>query len=128
MKRVIQGLLVATVLFLLPAAAMARPYGHGGGGWHGGYGGAGGGWHGGYRWQGGPGWTARVAPPIARWEVRPRIPAPGYAWAPGYWGWNGGAYGWVDGYWMAPNPGYTWEPAHWVRWGYSWRFVPGHWC
>ena len=38
-------------------------------------------------------------------NVAPPEPAPGYLWAPGYWGWNNGLYVWNGGYW-GPHIGF----------------------
>jgi OmpA-OmpF porin, OOP family len=40
-----------------------------------------------------------LAPPDARFESAPP-PRAGYAWQPGYWGWQRGGYVWVQGQWL----------------------------
>jgi hypothetical protein len=69
----------------------------------------------------------QVAPPAPRVVV---VPAErrGYAWAPGYWRWNGHEHVWVEGRWIRERRGEHWVPAHWEesRHGY-WHFEEGHW-
>ena len=38
-----------------------------------------------------------IGPPPPPMVVQPVAPAPGYVWAPGYYGWNGYQYIWVSG-------------------------------
>jgi hypothetical protein len=68
-----------------------------------------------------------VRPPAPRVVVVP-APRAGYAWAPGYWRWNGRSHLWVDGKWIREQRGKHWVPAHWEegRRGY-WHFEAGHW-
>ncbi len=70
-----------------------------------------------------------VAPPAPR-PIAPPPPRAGYAWAPGFWRWDGPRHrhAWVDGHWERVRAGYAYRPAHWVRRGPDWRFVPGHWA
>jgi hypothetical protein len=66
-------------------------------------------------------------PPAPRYEV---VPAPrhGYAWAPGYWAWNGHRHVWVGGHWERMRRHYArYEPAHWQPGPGGWVFIPGHW-
>jgi WXXGXW repeat (2 copies) len=67
-----------------------------------------------------------VRPPPERVLV---VPAPrrGYAWAPGYWRWNGRRHVWVEGRWVRERPGYHWVPAHWEERHNRWHFEDGHW-
>jgi WXXGXW repeat (2 copies) len=51
------------------------------------------------------GLSITVAPPALPVYAQPAIPAPGYLWTPGYWGWGGGAYAWHAGYW-GPHVGF----------------------
>jgi hypothetical protein len=66
-------------------------------------------------------------PPAPRYEV---VPAPrhGYAWAPGYWAWNGHRHIWIGGHWERVRRDYArYEPAHWQPGPGGWVFIPGHW-
>ncbi|MCW5570832.1 MAG: YXWGXW repeat-containing protein [Steroidobacteraceae bacterium] len=67
-----------------------------------------------------------VRPPPPRVVV---VPAPrrGYAWAAGFWRWDGHRHVWVDGQWMRARRGWTWAPAHWVERRGRWHFEPGVW-
>ena len=56
----------------------------------------------------------RVAPPPEQVEVVPPLP-PGYAWAPGYWGWHGDRYIWVHGRSIYQRQGYRWAPDRWEQ-------------
>lgn len=67
-----------------------------------------------------------IGPPPPPVVVVPQ-PMPGYAWAPGYWGWNGYQYVWVEGNWLPARPGYAWVPDRWERRGPNWHHVHGHW-
>ncbi|MEO6688359.1 MAG: YXWGXW repeat-containing protein [Dokdonella sp.] len=69
--------------------------------------------------------TVDVAPPPAR--IERVIVRPGYAWAPGYWRWNGVHHVWIDGVWIAARPGRRYVPAAWVRIGPAWHFHRGLW-
>src|SRR5258708_26159547 len=55
------------------------------------------------------GLTIGTPPPAPVYEV---VPAPrvGYAWAPGYWHWEGSRHSWHAGYWMPERRGYHWVP------------------
>jgi hypothetical protein len=64
-------------------------------------------------------------PPLIVEEVPP--PRVGYAWAPGYWGWNGHKHVWHNGYWMHGRPGYVWAPHRWEQRGDRWYFSGGRW-
>jgi WXXGXW repeat (2 copies) len=67
-----------------------------------------------------------VRPPAARFE---RVPPPrhGYLWAPGYWGWEGGAHVWIGGHWEAERAGFRFIQARWELVGAEWVFYPGYW-
>jgi hypothetical protein len=67
-----------------------------------------------------------VAPPAARVEVVP-APRAGFVWAPGYWGWRGGAHVWIGGRWIAERPGWHWVPDRWEQRGDRWHYWRGHW-
>lgn len=68
-----------------------------------------------------------AAPPVPVVEAPPPPPAPGYAWTPGYWSWNGASYIWVPGAYAVAQPGAYWVPARYVPVGASFGFVAGHW-
>jgi hypothetical protein len=67
-----------------------------------------------------------VAPPEPRVEVVPE-PRPGYVWAPGYWGWRGGAHVWIGGHWIGERRGYHWVPDRWEQRGDHYHYWKGHW-
>lgn len=67
-----------------------------------------------------------LAPPARQTELVPAIPA-GYAWAPGYWGWNGDRYVWVRGRQIVQREGYRWEPDRWEQRDRAFHRVGGHW-
>jgi hypothetical protein len=68
-----------------------------------------------------------VRPPEPRVVV---VPAErhGYAYAPGYWRWNGHKHVWVDGRYLKEKHGKHWVAAHWEegRHGY-YHLEEGHW-
>jgi hypothetical protein len=68
-----------------------------------------------------------VAPPPLQVEVVPPMRV-GYAWAPGYWNWDGGRHVWVGGRWLHERPGYHWVGETWVQRGPHWHFQRGHWA
>ena len=49
--------------------------------------------------------SVAIAPPLIPVYEQPLIPASGYIWVPGYWGWDGGYYAWYPGYW-GPRVGF----------------------
>src|SRR6202047_4761253 len=58
-------------------------------------------------------------PPLLPIYEQPILPADGYLWAPGYWGYDYSAndYYWVPGTWVyPPQPGFLWTPGSW-GWG-----------
>lgn len=71
---------------------------------------------------------APVAPPAPVYEVVPAVPAPGYVWVPGYWGWNHDRYVWVRGRYVVGRPGYAWVPDRWDNRGGRWHHLQGHWA
>ena len=59
--------------------------------------------------------TGNASPPpeLPVYE-QPPIPAPGYVWAPGYWGIGPVGYYWVPGTWVLPPAvGLLWTPGYW---------------
>ena len=67
-----------------------------------------------------------IAPPAPRYEAVPVI-APGYVWAPGYWGWNGDRHIWVRGRTIVQRVGYRWEPDRWEQRDRAYYRHPGRW-
>ena len=68
-----------------------------------------------------------VAPPPPQVEYVGPVPAAGYVWLGGYWGWRGASHYWVSGHWEAQRPGHYWVPHGWVREGSGWRQNQGRW-
>jgi hypothetical protein len=67
-------------------------------------------------------------PPPLRYEVRPRMPGPGYAWSDGYWNVAGGRYVWAPGAWRRPPySGAYWEHPHYDHYDRGWAYHEGHW-
>lgn len=66
------------------------------------------------------------APPPPRVE---RVPGDrrGYAWAPGYWNWQGRRHVWVKGHWVRARPGYAYRPHAWVERDGRWQLQRGRW-
>jgi len=72
---------------------------------------------------------AGAPPPLVR-EVQPPMPAYGYSWTPGYWGWNPVQYDyyWVPGVWVLPPAiGLLWTPPWWGWVGGVYVLTPGYW-
>lgn len=67
-----------------------------------------------------------LAPPGPQFEAVP-VMAPGYAWAPGYWGWHTDRYVWVRGRQIVERPGYRWEPDRWENRGGNYYRHAGTW-
>jgi hypothetical protein len=68
------------------------------------------------------------APPPPIVEVQPPMPAPGYLWIGGYYGWGGGRYFWHGGYWgHAPYGYHRWYGGYWRAGPRGRFFVRGHW-
>lgn len=67
-----------------------------------------------------------IAPPPPRFES---VPAPrhGYAWAPGYWNWDGNRHVWLSGHWEPSRDGYRYQRSEWVRDQDGYRLEPGAW-
>ena len=69
-----------------------------------------------------------VAPPPLRYEVRPPMPGPGYAWVYGYWFWSGGRYEWRHGVWQRPPyAGAYWAHPHYDHYRQGWAYHEGYW-
>jgi hypothetical protein len=72
--------------------------------------------------------TAQEAPPPLPDYEQPPIPAEGYLWTPGYWGYGGGGYFWVPGTWVQPpTVGVLWTPGYWGFAGGAYGFHAGYW-
>jgi hypothetical protein len=72
--------------------------------------------------------VVRVAPPAARYEVRPVAPSPHHFWVHGYWGYHPQrGYEWRTGRWESPRPGYSWEESRWDHHDGRWELHEGHW-
>jgi len=67
-----------------------------------------------------------IAPPAPQYEVVPMI-APGYVWAPGYWGWSGERHVWVRGRSIVQREGYVWAPDRWEQRDRGYYRSAGHW-
>jgi len=67
-----------------------------------------------------------IAPPAPQYEVVPNI-APGYVWAPGYWGWTGDRHVWIRGRAIAQRQGYNWAPDRWEHRDGGYYRAAGHW-
>ncbi len=67
-----------------------------------------------------------VAPPAPRYEV---VPAPryGYAWAPGFWRWEGRRHVWEQGRWIEARPGFFWVADRWETRDGRHHFESGRW-
>jgi hypothetical protein len=70
--------------------------------------------------------SINIAPPAPQYEVVP-VMAPGYAWAPGYWGWSGERHVWVRGRPIMQREGYRWEPDRWEQRGSGYYRTVGNW-
>ena len=66
------------------------------------------------------------APPPPRFESVPQ-PRRGYAWAPGYWNWDGQRHVWAAGQWQQERNGQQYQRAEWVRDNNNWRLNRGGW-
>ena len=67
-----------------------------------------------------------VAPPAPRYEVVP-TPRSGYAWAPGYWRWEGERHVWAQGRWIEARPGSYWVADRWEARDGRHYYESGHW-
>ena len=70
--------------------------------------------------------SINIAPPAPQYEVVP-VMAPGYIWAPGYWGWTGERHVWVRGRTIMQRDGYRWEPDRWEQRGSRYYRTAGYW-
>jgi hypothetical protein len=71
--------------------------------------------------------VAPSAPPAPQVEVIPVAPGPYYAWAPGYWSWNG-RWIWIGGHYISrPRPNAVYVGGHWGRHGHGYVWVGGGW-
>jgi len=69
-----------------------------------------------------------IAPPPLPVYVQPPIPAPGYLWTPGYWGYGEAGYYWVPGVWVRPPAvGLLWTPGYWGFAGGVYGWHVGYW-
>jgi len=67
-----------------------------------------------------------IAPPAPQHEVVPAV-APGYVWAPGYWGWSGERHVWIRGRPIAQREGFRWDADRWDQRDGRYERVAGHW-
>lgn len=67
-----------------------------------------------------------IAPPAPQYEFVPAM-APGYIWAPGYWGWSGERHVWVRGRTIIQRQGYAWAPDRWEQRNNGYYRSAGHW-
>jgi hypothetical protein len=69
-----------------------------------------------------------IAPPPLPVYIQPPIPAPGYLWTPGYWGYGVAGYYWVPGVWVRPPAvGLLWTPGYWGFVGGAYTWHAGYW-
>ena len=67
-------------------------------------------------------------PPPLRYEVRPAMPGPGYAWNEGYWEPYQGRYRWHAGVWaQPPYAGGTYVHPHYDHYPDGWHMHEGYW-
>ena len=72
--------------------------------------------------------SVNLAPPALPVYVQPALPAPGYLWTPGYWGYGDAGYYWVPGVWvLPPSPGLLWTPGYWGYAGGVYGWNGGYW-
>ncbi len=72
--------------------------------------------------------SVQVEPPALPVYVQPPIPAEGYLWTPGYWGYGSANYYWVPGLWVQPPMiGVLWTPPYWGWAGGNYLFHGGYW-
>jgi hypothetical protein len=72
--------------------------------------------------------SVSIGPPVLPIYAPPPIPAPGYLWTPGYWGYADEGYYWVPGTWvMAPAVGLLWTPGYWGWHGGMYAWNAGYW-
>ena len=66
------------------------------------------------------------APPPARYEAAPAARR-GYAWAPGYWNWNGRRHVWTQGHWKRSRAGHYYQRPQWRQSNNGWHLNRGGW-
>jgi hypothetical protein len=70
-------------------------------------------------------------PPANIDEVPPgdRPQGAGYAWVPGYWGWDADRndFVWISACWRVAPPNMDWVPGYWTPVTGGWEWVPGFW-
>jgi hypothetical protein len=72
--------------------------------------------------------SVAIAPPALPVYVQPPLPAPGYLWTPGYWGYGDAGYYWVPGVWVRPPAvGLLWTPGYWGFAGGFYGWHGGYW-
>src|SRR5580693_3781851 len=72
--------------------------------------------------------SVHVAPPVLPVYEQPPLPAPGYLWTPGYWGYGEAGYYWVPGVWaQPPRVGVLWTPGYWGFVGGAYGWHAGYW-
>src|SRR5262245_56296623 len=72
--------------------------------------------------------SVTIEPPALPVYEQPPIPAPGYIWTPGYWGWGEEGYYWVPGTWVEPPAvGLLWTPGYWALRGATYIWHAGYW-
>jgi hypothetical protein len=72
--------------------------------------------------------SVNFAPPALPVYVQPPLPAPGYLWTPGYWGYGDAGYYWVPGVWVQPpTVGFLWTPGYWGFAGGFYGWHGGYW-
>ena len=68
------------------------------------------------------------APPALPVYEQPPLPAPGFIWTPGYWGYGDAGYYWVPGVWVhPPSVGLLWTPGYWGFAGGVYGWHAGYW-
>lgn len=70
--------------------------------------------------------NVNIAPPAPQYEIVPNV-APGYVWAPGYWGWTGDRHVWIRGRSIVQRTGYNWAPDRWEHGDKGYYRTAGHW-
>jgi hypothetical protein len=70
--------------------------------------------------------NVNIGPPPLQYEIVPAM-APGYVWAPGYWGWTGERHVWVRGRSIVQRTGYIWAPDRWEQRNSGYFRNAGHW-
>jgi hypothetical protein len=72
--------------------------------------------------------SVNIAPPALPVYEQPPLPAPGYMWTPGYWGYGDAGYYWVPGVWVQPpSAGLLWTPGYWGFAGGVYGWHGGYW-